>query len=661
VEINLTSARFVQCVAVLLSILHAALAVTATIDKSPTFDEPTHLTAGYSYWLRNDFRMDSENGNLPARWAALPLVFSRPNFVAREDASWKDVSIGIASQQFFYRLGNNPEAMLLRGRIMMSILSAALCLLVFFCAQQLFGPVGGLIAEAFAVFDPSLLGHGALVASDVTVALFFPAAVWSTWRLLRCVSIRTLAFSAVSVSGLFLSKMSAPLFVIMAAVLALVHILSDEPVEIRLPGVQRILLKTRGKLVATFASLLVISAMTILAIWAAFGFRFNALTETGRARDVLNWRWNYLLAQQSPAEKFLGFARDHSLLPEAYLYGLTYIEKTSGSRPAFLDNHWSNIGFVSFFPRAFAYKTPLPMLCMLGLALFAVGLRWRRQGWRSIRRDCAKLAPIWTLLLVYGAFSLTAKLNIGHRYILPIYPPLFIACGGCVWLLRTNARRVVTPLLAILLCWQIAESFRARPNYLAYFNQIAGGPANGYKHLVDSSLDWGQDLPGLKSWLDAHVDQTRGEQVYLAYFGTADPDWYRIRASKLPEESVEPSPLQPGVYCISATKLQHVYETAEGKWARPYEENYQKALSWARDYGKIDNHSDEASAELERKRAQAFHQLRFARLCAYLRHREPLANVGYSILVFRLSAEDLHAALYGPPAELTPTVEVIAN
>ena len=70
--------------------------------------------------------------------------------------------------------------------MMMSIFSAALCLVIFLCALKLFGPIGGLISETLAVFDPNLLSRiGALVASDIPAALFFTAAVWMTWRLLH--------------------------------------------------------------------------------------------------------------------------------------------------------------------------------------------------------------------------------------------------------------------------------------------------------------------------------------------------------------------------------------------------------------------------------------------------------------------------------------------
>src|SRR5438309_1290060 len=90
----ISNASFVWLVAIILSILHGALAITAAMEKSPTFDEPAHLTAGYSYWLKNDFRLDPENGNLPARWAALPLLFSQPNFPSTENLSWKQGDVG---------------------------------------------------------------------------------------------------------------------------------------------------------------------------------------------------------------------------------------------------------------------------------------------------------------------------------------------------------------------------------------------------------------------------------------------------------------------------------------------------------------------------------------------------------------------------------------
>jgi hypothetical protein len=292
----------------------------------------------------------------------------------------------------------------------------------------------------------------------------------------------------------------------------------------------------------------------------------------------------------------------------------------------------------------------LLLLITVGVAGF---LRWRnawKNGDRSvIGRDLQRLSPIWALVLVYGTFSLTSCLNIGHRHLLPIYPVIFIVCGACTYFFRPQSGKAVAIFAGAILCWQIIESSLLRPDYLTYFNQVVGGPKNGYKHLVDSSLDWGQDLPALKTWLDQHPNQSATGRPYLAYFGTAPPRHYGIEATALPfDSSTDKLPaLDPGTYCISATTLQHVYSFEHGKWTREYESAYRLAL--ARAVHHFDLAADDSFAN-----DVLLQRLRFARLCAYLRQHEPIANVGNSILVFQLNQRELDQALYGPPAELAP-------
>lgn len=118
-----------------------------------------------------------------------------------------------------------------------------------------------------------------------------------------------------------------------------------------------------------------------------------------------------------------------------------------------------------------------------------------------------------------------------------------------------------------LAAWYAAGTLRVHPHYLAYFNEIAGGPARGYHSLVDSSLDWGQDLKGLATWLGA-----RGiTHVKLSYFGSADPAYYGIDAEMLPS-TMSPRPahvtreVRPGdVLVVSATNLQGVYLETEDR------------------------------------------------------------------------------------------------
>src|SRR5947199_10278665 len=118
-ETALARARFATIIAFLLAALHAVLAITAATEKSPTFDEPTHLTAGYSYWLRNDYRLDPENGNLPARWAAIPLLWSRPAFP--ENAAWNQGDVGRVSEGFLYSRGNDCARVVVRGRSVFAV------------------------------------------------------------------------------------------------------------------------------------------------------------------------------------------------------------------------------------------------------------------------------------------------------------------------------------------------------------------------------------------------------------------------------------------------------------------------------------------------------------------------------------------------------------
>ena len=640
-------------IAILLSILHAVLAVTASREKSPTFDEPTHLTAGYSYWLRYDFRLDPENGNLPARWAALPLLLDRPSFVSPKAMAWQRVSAGLTSRQFFYESGNDSDRILLHARMMMSLFSAALCLLIFLCTTKLFGPVAGLVSETIAVFDPNLLAHGALVTSDTAAALFFTAAVWSAWELFGRVTFRSLGLTAVSVAGLFLTKMSAPIFVPILAILALVRIFSAEAICVQIARFNCAVTKYGQKVATVCAVLPIVAATTVIAIWSAFGFRYSALAEAGTAREVLDWRWDYFLSEKTPASRAVGFARSHHLLPEAWLYGLLYTQQTATSRPAFLDGEASDTGLASFFLRAFIYKTPLPVLGIIILTATAAVSCWKRGATtfstfcHNLAVDIKRLTPVWSLVLIYGLFALTTKLHIGWRHLLPIYPALFIGCGAAACFLQGQGTRGWRALLVLLIAWQATESFVVRPDYLAYFNQIAGGPPNGYKHLVDSSLDWGQDLPSLNDWLEQH--RQPGERLYLAYFGAADPAWYGINAASLPQAATDATSLRPGLYCISATILQHVYEPESGRWRESYEQEYRKAMAWQSGLRRVTN--TPVNPQLERQRLQTWHRLEFARLCAWLRHQQPVAQIGYSIHVYNVDETMLAQALTGPSPE----------
>jgi Dolichyl-phosphate-mannose-protein mannosyltransferase len=651
----------VWLIAILIALLHAAMAVTAVNTKSPTFDEPQHLTAGYSYWVTNDFRLDPENGGLPARWAALPLLFGDTRFVSLNDRGWQSADEGRIARQFLYEVGNNPDRMFARARMMMSVFGLALCLLIYRIAREFFGVVGGLIAEIAAAFDPNFLGHSALVTSDVAATFFFTATIWSCWRLFHKVSPARLASAALSLSGLSLAKFSAPIVLPVIAMMSILEIFSKREIAVSFGRVQTVVMQTWKKACVITASFLIVGATVVLAVWLSFSFRYSALTDNGTCRKVWDDYWAAIRSDHTVVQNTIDYGRAHHLLPEAYLCGFAYTQKSAESRPAFLDNRWSLVGFPSFFPRAFCYKTPLPFLCLIALGFCAaIG---RRESWRTSNL----FNPFFLFVLLYGAFAVGTNLNIGHRHLLPVYPALFIGCGAVVHLASKNRTATLTTAVGIILFWQIGESFAIRPNYLAYFNEVAGGPSDGYKHLADSSVDWGQDLPALKTWLDNHPAIVNGKPLYLAYFGTADPRSYEINARLLPENHSSGdrafAPLTGGIYCISATTLQSVYAREIGQWCVPYEQYYQAAAAEIRRYRDTASDPTRRVAMIANdgalnwaKKIKDFERLRFERLCAYLRHQAPAAQIGYSVFVFELTDDEVNRALYGPPAELTREV-----
>jgi len=645
------------------------LALTSVLHKSVTYDEPVHLAGGYSYWVCNDYRINPENGILPQRWMALPLLLGRWDLGDINDPprydEWQ------MAYRFLYESGNDLSAMLLLGRGMVALLGVGLGLLVYRWSAGLFGRAGGLVSLALYAFSPAILANGRLMTSDLAASLCFLASLWCLWRVLHRVSVVSVLCSCLAVGALFVSKMSALLIAPMVLCLLAVRLFSGRPLEIAWGGTRYIAGRIRQILAFLGLALLHVTVIYVV-IWAFYGFRYESLnTAPPEAQTRLDDQWQGLTSQPFPGLSAILFCREHRLLPEAFLQGHAHVLKYAQIRAAFLNGQYSVRGWWRFFPYCFLVKTPLSLFVVLILAVWAMAMGWRRAGRErggamkvSLWRGFYRTAPLWVLLAVYWAFAITSKLNIGHRHILPTYPPMFILAGAAAgWLAAPIRRKLVAILLSLAAIAYAGESLAVWPNYLAYFNPLAGGSGNAYRHLVDSSLDWGQDTPGLADWLEkhglAHQDKI---PVYLAYFGTGSPTYYGIKAHRLrgfPDIDLKSIPMEPlvgGVYCISATMLQSVLLTnCMGQWTQYNENAYQ---SLASDVDRLFQAGPEGKEVLMQPQwqeyLQLFLELRFGRLCAYLRQREPDDNVGHSILIYRLRDQEAREALFGPPAELLP-------
>jgi hypothetical protein len=193
---------------------------------------------------------------------------------------------------------------------------------------------------------------------------------------------------------------------------------------------------------------------------------------------------------------------------------------------------------------------------------------------------------------------------------------------------------------------------RIHPHYLAYFNELSGGPSKGYLHLSDSNVDWGQDLPSLAKWLRDHAEIANEGQLYFDNFSFEAPLRWGIQARTLPDvsnprfSSADPVASQAGTYCFSATQL-ILPGLGRPPWDAEREAEYRNLLARFREMEETTplRMDDPESVRTWQSFVRTFAQLQSERLRSYLVSRRPDAMVGYSILIFRLSDTELRAAL----------------
>ncbi|HEY4989594.1 MAG TPA: hypothetical protein VII09_07295, partial [Opitutaceae bacterium] len=169
--------RIAPLLAALFLGLYWWMATSVSDRQCTTGDEIAHLTAGYSYWTTDDYRLQPENGNLPQRWAALPLLGMKLTFPRQDQTAWRVSDVWDLGFQWFYENGNDLAAMLRAGRGMIALLGVATGALVFLWARRLHGDTGAVLAVALFAFCPTMLANGALITSDMTATLMFLACV----------------------------------------------------------------------------------------------------------------------------------------------------------------------------------------------------------------------------------------------------------------------------------------------------------------------------------------------------------------------------------------------------------------------------------------------------------------------------------------------------
>jgi hypothetical protein len=446
---------------------------------SITSDEINHLHAGYRYLTCGDFGWNPEHPPLLKMIAALPLIAMpindpTPKACGMVNAKMIDFHVG---HDFIFA---NPERMLMAGRAAASIFVFGLLFLIWFTARRMFGLTTAIVASTVFVFEPNMLAHGALVTTDVAASFGFLAAVIGLYHYFQSrlgfylilTGLATGLALAVKHSGILL----APAFVAIAVL---------EPIVVSLGQKNRV-----RRICANLAAVIAVALIAVGVLWMSYGLRY-----AGRPNGARTWANERVPESKSLiATRIIPALESRHLLPEAYLKGFQdiLVDPEVIPRPVFLLGWLYRGGRWYYFPAAALIKFSAIVL-IFGLAsCFAWGF------WKEHRREFLFLVLPAAL---FFAASCTSDMNMGIRHVLPVLPFLILFGAAGTWSLLSRYRSGLI-ICAVLLLLHCVSSLHAFPNYVAYSNEFWGGPANTYKYLADSNVDWGQSMKELKAYLD---------------------------------------------------------------------------------------------------------------------------------------------------------------
>ena len=418
------------------------IALTYTVFNH-TSDEPAHIACGMQWLDQGIYTYEAQHPPLTRVMVALLPYLAGVHGNRQGDMTFEGNTILYegGAGQYDWRL-----ALSRAGNLPFFWLA---CWMVFLWGRRILGTSAAVFAVLIFSMIPTVLAHAGLSTTDMGVTACILAAMYASLRLVEQPGVKTMAWFGLALGLMVLSKFSALVYYPASMALAL--------------GVWYWLRRPRiGDFARQLARLLPwIAASAVLAfflIWAGYRFSFGK---------------NVYLPFPAP-------------FPELFAGIQEVSQHNTGGHLSYLLGDLRMDGWWYFFPVLMAVKLPLALL-----GLMAIGL-WKRpkslaNGWSF---GIALAIPLAML-----AIAMAANINIGIRHILPMFPFLaIIAAAGAMWLAKAK-QSWAHWTLAIALFWLCATSLAAHPDYLAYFNAIAGDHPE--RIVVDSDLDWGQDIKRL--------------------------------------------------------------------------------------------------------------------------------------------------------------------
>ena len=457
-------------------VVSAALSVW---QKSTTWDEPFHLTAGVTQLQTGDPRLSFDHPPLARLVAAIPTLFMALDSVAdKMGVAWLKADLIKAPNTF---MGVIEDRALWPARLMMLIFSVLLGWLLYLWGLQLFGPIRALLPLALFAFCPPLLANAPIVATDMPITALLFAAIYTWWRYLQRPGLGRLAWVCGAVGAAFATKFTAVLLVPLLIFLGAVTLAA--------PSLLAGSFMRRLQVIA--GGLLLVGLATVFAIDLAYNFKGVFLTPPNYVAKAYGLYSSIQLGAEQLTHFWPGWLPVP--LPFSYVSGFLAVVGNVGDKGhlTYFIGQAGNGGWPNYFLMLLLVKLPIPTLILIGLGLGRIVERLPRDWWRLL----FLMAPP---LLLIGVASL-GKMQIGIRHILPALPFLFLLAGyGVEGVYRIGRSAFVIALLAL----NMVSSFAIYPYYLMYFNFLGGGAEQGWRISITGD-DWGQGDADLRRWLQA--------------------------------------------------------------------------------------------------------------------------------------------------------------
>ena len=446
--------------------------------KSFTIDEPMHIAAGLDYLKKGEILLNLEHPPLVKTLSALVPYLSGKVILP-------EYSRGNVTGWGIYFKGSkiktncaSVELLVLEARFFPILLTLVLAFIIYKAAKELFGEVVGLIALFIYCFEPTFLGHGKLVHTDVPSALFYFWYFYTLYKIYNKPCYKGFIYLSI-IFGLAIVTKFSMLILVPTYLFVVVNII----------------FKKDWKRYCKILPLMAFIPWFIIA--TLYFFRISRLSEN-EARLLI--KWLYLPTECTTYLNYF-FRYIPIYLPPAFLKGIDMVwEHNHLGHSAYLLGHHSQKGWWYYFPVALCLKENLLILVVFFLGLVYALIK--------VLKDKKFLFIIFPIFY-YSMFAFTSHINIGIRHYLPVFP--FLIIGASIFLERIFNRGNWPRLAILIFLFFIAfETVRTFPHYISYFNQLVG--ENGWRILSDSNTEWGQDIKLLANF--CHKNGMKSLKIY---------------------------------------------------------------------------------------------------------------------------------------------------